>query len=68
MYWFCDGRWFPSMGCDCDICEAQTVGLEWVIGRGPQWLLESGSQTPKSHMSLRIRAAQSLHSKISQWE
>jgi hypothetical protein len=53
MYWFCDGRWFPSMGCDCDICEAQTVGLEWVIGRGPQWLLESGSQTPKSHMSLR---------------
>ena len=47
MYWICDVRWFPSMGCDCDICKAQTVALEWVIGRGPQWLLESRSQTPQ---------------------
>ena len=28
MFWKCDVRWFPSMSCDCDICKAQTVGLE----------------------------------------
>ena len=43
-----------SMVVICDICEVQTLGLEWVIGRGPQSILESGFTDSKSHMSLRI--------------
>lgn len=52
MYWICDVRWFPSVVVIVTYAKAQTLGLEWVIGRGLQLLLESGfTDSPVTHES-----------------